>query len=105
MADDQTKNDFASLFEASTSQEPKAKARRLQLGERCQVVVVQVGREVVFAEVEGRGSLGQRIEAYFQVADLRGPDGLTVKPGDRRAWTRSRPRKRAACRSKAKSAA
>lgn len=83
MAQDQSKNDFASLFEASTSDGPKAKARRLQLGERCQVVVVQVGRDVVFAEVEGRGSLGQRIEAYFQVADLRGPDGqVPVKPGD-----------------------
>jgi small subunit ribosomal protein S1 len=84
MSQDQPKNDFASLFEASTSEEPKAKARPLQLGERCQVVVVQVGRDVVFAEVEGRGSLGQRVEAYFQVADLRGPDGqLSVKPGDR----------------------
>lgn len=78
------KDDFASLFEAAASGQPAAKLDRLQLGERCQVVVVQVGRDGVFCEVQGRGSrLGQRLEAYFQSQDLRGPDGqLEVKPGD-----------------------
>jgi len=83
MNQEQGKGDFAALFEAEVGDQRHAKVRPLQPGERVTVTVVQVGRDGVFVEVPGRGGLGQRIQAYFHVADLRGPDGqVDVKLGD-----------------------
>jgi small subunit ribosomal protein S1 len=76
-------DDFASLFEAQTVGTSANKVRPLQLGDRVQVSVIQLGRDGVFVEVLERGVLGKRPEAYFHVADLRGADGQsTVKLGD-----------------------
>ncbi|MET0390112.1 MAG: S1 RNA-binding domain-containing protein [Polyangiales bacterium] len=84
MSQDPSKDDFASLFEAEATPEKRSnKLRPLGRGERVTVTVVQVGRDVVFAEVPGRGGLGQSVQAYFHTPDLRGPDGqLEVKQGD-----------------------
>jgi len=83
MNQEQGKSDFAALFEAEVGDKRHAKTRPLQPGERLSVTVVQVGRDGVFVEVPGRGSLGQRVQAYFHIAELRGPDGqVDVKPGD-----------------------
>ena len=82
MNQDRSRDDFASLFEATTSAEPRTRARNLALGEPVRAEVVQVGQGGVFVEVLDRGP-GKRPEAYLESIDLRGPDGeLTVKIGD-----------------------
>jgi len=83
MNQDPSKGDFASLFEAETAGKRGTKFRPLTAGERVRVTVVQVGRDEVFVEVADRGGLGQSVQAYFHVADLRGPDGtVELKVGD-----------------------
>jgi len=78
-----SKDDFASLFEAEAADKPSKKLRPLSPGERITVTVIQVGRDGVFVEAPDRGGMGQRVQAYFHSADLRGPDGqIDVKPGD-----------------------
>ncbi|MEY4583315.1 MAG: hypothetical protein RL701_8018 [Pseudomonadota bacterium] len=89
MTQDQPKGDFAALFEAEAAADKRgggasaAKTRPLTPGERVTVNVIQVGRDGVFVEVPGRGSMGQSVQAYFHIADLRGPDGqVDIKMGD-----------------------
>ncbi len=87
MNQDRSRDDFASLFEASAEPEParqhSGKNKGLSLGEPVRAEVVQVGQGGVFVEVLDRGTLGKRPEAFLETVDLRGPDGqLTVKTGD-----------------------
>jgi small subunit ribosomal protein S1 len=58
---------FASLFERTGKAVPSRKGPRI--GDRRDVLVVQVGRDSVFVEFEGRR------QGYIDAADLRGPDG------------------------------
>jgi small subunit ribosomal protein S1 len=84
MSTDRHSDDFASLFEAQGQQRPAQRGRTLKLGDRCSAEVVQVGRDGVFVELSEPGANGKRLQAYFHIIDLRGPNGeLTVKPGDR----------------------
>jgi small subunit ribosomal protein S1 len=66
---DRPEETFAALFEQSGKAAPRARAPRP--GDTLEVVVVQVGKEAVFVELEGRR------QGYIEAADLRAPDGTT----------------------------
>jgi small subunit ribosomal protein S1 len=64
---------FAALFEKSQPQ----KARSLRVGDRLEGVVVLVGKDAVFVELDGKR------QAFIEAVELRAPDGtLDVKVGD-----------------------
>jgi small subunit ribosomal protein S1 len=67
---------FAALFEeASRGTRPK---RRPKLGETLEVLVVQIGKEAVFVELDGRH------QGFLDADDLRSPDGaIRVAVGDK----------------------
>ena len=67
MSSDRPEESFAALFEQSGKVAPRARAPRV--GEVLTVVVVQVGRDAVFVELDGRR------QGYLQAVDLRAPDG------------------------------
>ena len=77
MADPTEKEDtFAALFE---SQSNKGKIRRNlpRVGETLEAVVVQIGRDTVFVELDGKR------QAQLDIGELRGPDGnVTVSVGE-----------------------
>jgi ribosomal protein S1 len=76
MSDDPPEKSFAALFEESSRRDPRR--RRARVGETLDVVVVQVGKDVVFVELDG-----QR-QGFIDCADLRGPDGsLKAALGDK----------------------
>lgn len=66
---------FASLFEAQAKdQKPQ---RRLRVGETLEAVVVQVGKDAIFLELDGKR------QAMIEAVEMLGPDGtLEVKVGD-----------------------
>lgn len=67
---------FAALFEREAPGMKRAKA--LRVGERVEGTVVQLGRDSVFVELDGRR------QAFFEAIDLRAPDGtFTVQEGDK----------------------
>jgi small subunit ribosomal protein S1 len=67
---------FAALFEQQGATVP-ARRKRVRVGDRLEAVVVQVGREAVFVELEGKQ------QAFLEANELRDPDGtITVKEGD-----------------------
>jgi small subunit ribosomal protein S1 len=66
---------FAALFEQQ-SRTP-ARGRAIRVGDRLEGVVVKVGRDAVFVELDGKR------QAYMDAAEVRAPDGtVTVKVGD-----------------------
>lgn len=81
MSDDQA-DSFAALFErtsASTGAEGSANRRKKgpKPGDRIEGVVVKVGTESVFIELDGKQ------QAFLDASELRAPDGtMTVKEGD-----------------------
>jgi small subunit ribosomal protein S1 len=67
---------FASLFEAQPKGDNKPQ-RNLRIGETIEAVVVQVGQDTVFLELDGKR------QAMIDTLELRNPDGtLDVKVGD-----------------------
>ena len=67
---------FASLFE-KTAEAPK-RTRAVRVGDRVDAVVIKVGRDTVFVELEGK------VQAFLEATDLREPDGtMLVKEGER----------------------
>jgi small subunit ribosomal protein S1 len=65
---------FAALFE--TEFKGTAKTRRVSVGESVEGVVVRVGKEAVFVELDGKR------QAYFDAAELKLPDGtMSVAEG------------------------
>src|SRR4051794_22262170 len=67
---------FASMFE----QQPVAprKRRAIRVGDRLDAVVIQVGRDAVFVELDGKQ------QAFLEAAELRDDDGtMSVKVGDK----------------------
>jgi small subunit ribosomal protein S1 len=75
MSDDPPEKSFAALFEETSRRDPRR--RRARVGETLDVVVVQVGKDVVFVELDG-----QR-QGLIDCADLRSPDGsLKAALGD-----------------------
>jgi small subunit ribosomal protein S1 len=79
MSPDPKEDTFASLFENQTKEEQGAtrRGRGLRVGDKLEAKVVQVGKEAVFVELDGKQ------QAFLEVAELRTPDGeLDVKVGD-----------------------
>ena len=72
-----TKEDsFAAMFE----QQPVAprKRRAIRVGDRLDAIVIQVGRDAVFVELDGKQ------QAFLEAAELRDEDGtISVKVGDK----------------------
>jgi len=63
---------FAALFEATMEEQNKVKE-----GEIVQGTVLRVGKESVVVDI------GFKSEGVIPVSEFTGPDGVTVKPGDR----------------------
>src|SRR5882672_8864254 len=67
---------FAALFEGEAGRTPRR--RSFAVGEELDVVVVQIGRDAVFVELDGKQ------EGFIEARDLMNKDGeLTVKLGSR----------------------
>jgi small subunit ribosomal protein S1 len=76
MGSDPPEKSFAALFEETSLRDPRR--RRARIGETLDVAVVQVGKELVFVELDG-----QR-QGFIDAVDLRAPDGsLRVEVGTR----------------------
>jgi small subunit ribosomal protein S1 len=68
---------FAELF-AQAEHKQTRRRPAVQLGQRLEVTVAKVTREAVFVDLD------EKRQAWIDVAELRGPDGVvSVKPGDR----------------------
>jgi small subunit ribosomal protein S1 len=70
MSSDRPEESFATLFEQTSQGVPRRYAPRV--GETLSVLVVQVGRDAVFVELDGRR------QGFIESTDLRAPDG-TIK--------------------------
>jgi small subunit ribosomal protein S1 len=76
MPSDPPKESFAALFEQSGKAAPQRRGPRV--GDALDVVVVQVGKEAVFVELDGRR------QGFIEAAELRAPDGtMRAAVGDR----------------------
>jgi ribosomal protein S1 len=76
MPDDRKEDSFAALFEQSGKGGPRA--RRPRPGDVVQATIVQVGKEAVFVELEGRQ------QAFIEADELHDAEGkTTVAVGDR----------------------
>jgi small subunit ribosomal protein S1 len=77
MSSDRPKDEsFAALFEAKGQATPRRRGWRT--GETVSAVVLQVGRDAVFVELEGHG------QGFIEATDLRAADGsLKAAAGDR----------------------
>jgi small subunit ribosomal protein S1 len=76
MPSDRPEDSFAALFEQSGKAAPRA--RRPKVGDVAPAVIVQVGKDAVFVELEGRQ------QAWIETTELRTPEGkVTVTLGDR----------------------
>ncbi len=68
---------FAALFEGQASAK-QPRARRVRVGDRIEATVVQIGRDLVFVELDGKQ------QAFLDISEVRDADGtLSVKEGDR----------------------
>jgi small subunit ribosomal protein S1 len=70
MSSDRPQDSFAALFEQAGQAPPRK--RNPRIGETLEVLVVQVGRDAVFVELDGRR------QGFIESIDLKGPDG-TIK--------------------------
>lgn len=67
MSSEDTKDSFAAMFEAQNAQ--PARKKRVRVGDRLDAIVVQVGRDAVFVELDGKQ------QAFIETAELREDDG------------------------------
>lgn len=70
---------FAALFEGQGGAGAKVPARkkRVRVGDRLEAVVVQIGRDLVFVELDGKQ------QAFIEANELRDPDGtISVAEGE-----------------------
>ncbi len=78
---DKPEDSFAAMFEqnaAANAQPPRRPRRALRIGDRLEAIVVQVGRDTVFVELDGKQ------QAFLDAIELREPDGTcSVKEGDK----------------------
>lgn len=75
MVTEKQEGSFASMFEEATRS--PARAARLRVGQRIEAVVVQIGKDSVFVETDGKQ------QAFLEVVELRDAEGnLTVAVGD-----------------------
>jgi small subunit ribosomal protein S1 len=70
MSNDRPEESFAALFEGTGKAVPSRRGPRI--GERFDAVIVQVGRDAIFVEFDGRR------QGYIDSIDFRGSDGTTV---------------------------
>jgi ribosomal protein S1 len=76
MPSDRPEESFAALFEQSSQKVPGRRGARV--GDTVDVIVVQVGKDAVFVELEGHR------QGFVETNDLKAPDGtLKVAVGDR----------------------
>jgi small subunit ribosomal protein S1 len=76
MPPDPPKDSFAALFEETGRAAPRARGPRV--GDALEVVVVQIGKDAVFVELDGRR------QGFIEGIDLRAPDGtMKAAVGDR----------------------
>ena len=76
MPSDSPKESFAALFEQTGKAAPRARGPRV--GDALEVVVVQVGKDAVFVELDGRR------QGFIEAIDLRAADGtMKAAVGDR----------------------
>lgn len=71
---------FAAIFESRLDAQTVAprKRRAIRVGDRLDAVVIQVGRDAVFVELDGKQ------QAFFEAAELRELDGtIPMKVGDK----------------------
>jgi small subunit ribosomal protein S1 len=74
---------FAALFEASATDKPHARAKKLAVGDRVKAEVVRVGKDAVFVELCDPPPVGKREQAFIELPELRARDGsVSVKAGD-----------------------
>lgn len=67
---------FAALFEGQGFA-PPARRKSVRIGERLDAVVIQIGRDLVFVELDDKQ------QAFIEVSEVRDPDGtINVKEGD-----------------------
>jgi small subunit ribosomal protein S1 len=69
MSSDRPDESFAALFEQAGQGPPRK--RNPRIGETLDVVVVQVGRDAVFVELDGRR------QGFIESTELKAPDGTT----------------------------
>jgi small subunit ribosomal protein S1 len=76
---DDTNENFAALFEREASTQNMRKNRRVpRVCERLEGVVVQVGRDAVFVELDGK------LQALLEADEVREPDGsIALSEGDK----------------------
>jgi small subunit ribosomal protein S1 len=76
MTSDDKKSSFAALFEAQP-QKPGKPQRNLRVGDTIEAIVVRVGKETIFLEIDGKR------QAMLDAVEMRGADGtIDVKEGD-----------------------
>ncbi|HEX3770101.1 MAG TPA: S1 RNA-binding domain-containing protein [Polyangiaceae bacterium] len=76
MSSDRPDESFAALFEKAGAGAPRK--RNPRIGETLDAVVVQVGKDAVFVELDGRR------QGFIESIDLKGPDGeIKAAAGDR----------------------
>jgi len=76
MAPDPPKESFAALFEQTGTAAPRARGPRI--GDALEGVVVQVGKDAVFVDLDGRR------QGFIEAVELRAPDGtMKATVGDR----------------------
>ncbi|WP_394839340.1 S1 RNA-binding domain-containing protein [Pendulispora rubella] len=75
----ESEDSFAAMFEReASSMGTRKRGGAPRVGAKVDGVVVQVGRDSVFVELDGKR------QAFFDAAELRAPDGtISVKEGDR----------------------
>ncbi|HVH44515.1 MAG TPA: S1 RNA-binding domain-containing protein [Labilithrix sp.] len=68
---------FAALFEEGQGAPKAGRRKPVRVGDRLEAVVVQVGRDLVFVELDGKQ------QAFIEASEVRDPDGtINVKEGD-----------------------
>jgi ribosomal protein S1 len=79
MSTDRPDESFAALFEkAGMDGHGPSRKRNPRIGETLDAIVVQVGRDAVFVELDGRR------QGFIESIDLKGPDGvIKAAAGDR----------------------
>ena len=75
---EKSEDSFAAMFEQTAAPVPARKKRGLRVGDRLEAIVVQVGRDTVFVELDGKQ------QAFLDAIELREEDGtMSVKEGDK----------------------
>src|SRR5689334_21688649 len=69
MVPDEKEDSFAAMFEREASPRGKSQKRSYRVGDRVEAVVIRVGRDAVFVELDGKQ------QAFLEAAEMREPDG------------------------------